>query len=163
MKRIFVVLILVLAFFGLANSTYLTQHELNGTPLLCNIQNLSGCNAVTASQYSRIFGIPIAEFGILFYGIIFVLSALEIVIFDQLLRRVLQVISFIGVLLALYFTSVQLFVIGAFCIYCFASALAALFIFIFATLIEPIKILKRNVRQDDPSQNTPYLPMPPGA
>lgn len=131
--------ILILAFFGLADSMYLTQHELNGTPLLCNIQNLSGCNIVATSQYSHIFGIPLAEFGILFYSVIFVLAALEIVIFDQLLRRTLQVISLVGVISSLYFTFVQMFVIGAFCIYCFASALITLLILIFASLIEPIR------------------------
>jgi len=140
MKRIGVVLMLVLAFFGLADSIYLTQHELNGTPLLCNVQNLSGCNVVAASQYSHILGIPLAEFGILFYAVIFILAALELVIFDQLLRRALQFISIVGVLSSLYFTFMQVFVIGAFCIYCFASALIALFIFIFSTRIEPIRL-----------------------
>lgn len=150
MKRAFVVAILVLAFFGTVDSIYLTQHELNGTPLLCNIQNLSGCNIVTTSQYSRVFGIPIAEFGILFYSIIFVLSALEIVIFDQLLRRVLQVASLFGVLSAIYFTSIQMFVIGAFCIYCLASALTAFVIFILASLIEPIGRIRSSISYAPP-------------
>lgn len=139
MKRLGVVGILILAFFGLADSIYLTQHELSGTPLLCNIQNLSGCNIVATSQYSHIFGTPLAEFGILFYTIIFILAALELVIFDQLLRRALQAISFIGVISSLYFTFMQIFVIGAFCIYCSASAFITLLIFILATLIEPIR------------------------
>jgi uncharacterized membrane protein len=151
MKRAGVVLIFILAFFGIADSAYLTQHELSGTPLLCNIQNLSGCNIVASSQYSHIFGIPLAEFGVLFYGVIFVLAALEIVIFDQLLRRVLQAVSFIGVIFSFYFTFIQVFVIGAFCIYCLVSALIALFIFILASLIEPIR------RQAPPS----YFSMPP--
>ena len=60
MKRIGVVFILIFAFFGLADSSYLAQHELSGEPLICDIQNLSGCNIVTASQYSRLFGIPLA-------------------------------------------------------------------------------------------------------
>ena len=138
MKRLGVVGILILAFFGLADSAYLAQHEASGTPLLCNIQNPSGCNVVAASQYSHIFGIPLAEFGILFYGILFVLAALEIVIFDRLLRRVLQAVSLIGVAASLYFTLIQAFVIRAFCIYCLVSALITLLIFILASLIEPI-------------------------
>src|SRR5450756_2536745 len=96
MKRVGVVLILILAFAGLADSAYLAQHEASGTPLLCNIQNLSGCNIVANSQYSHIFGIPTAEFGVLFYSILFVLAALELVIFDRLLRRVLQGFALIG-------------------------------------------------------------------
>lgn len=139
MKRIGAILILVLAFFGIADSAYLTQHELFGTPLLCNVQNLSDCNVVAESQYSRVFGIPLAEFGILFYSLLFILAALELVLFDQLLRRALQAISLVGVLASLYFTFIQVFMIGALCIYCVASAIIALLIFIFATLIEPFK------------------------
>ncbi len=159
MKRLGVVLIVLLAFSGLADSAYLTQHELNGTPLLCNIQNLSGCNIVASSQYSHIFGIPLAEFGVLFYSLIFILAALELVIFDQLLRRTLQAVSLVGVLSSLYFTFVQVFVIGAFCIYCFASALIALFIFTLATLIEPIR---RRAHSVSPPPATPFG-MPPSA
>lgn len=157
MKRAGIILILFLAFCGLADSAYLTQHELSGTPLICNIGNLSGCNIVAASQYSRIFGIPLAEFGVLFYCIIFVLAALELVLFDQLLRRVLQAASLIGLLSSLYFTFVQIFFIGAFCIYCTASALITLFIFILATRIEPI----RRRAPAGPSEVPPHLAMPP--
>jgi uncharacterized membrane protein len=148
MKRVGVVLILILAFFGVADSAYLTMNELSGTPLLCDIENFSGCNIVAASQYSHIFGIPLAEFGVLFYSVIFVLAALEIVIFDQLLRRALQAISFVGVLASLYFTFIQAFVIGSFCIYCLASALFTVLIFILASLLEP---MRRRVRPMLPS------------
>ena len=165
MKRIGVVLILILAFFGLADSIYLTQSELSGTPLICNIQNLSGCNVVAASQYSHIFGIPLAEFGVLFYAVIFILAALEIVIFDQLLRRALQASALVGLVASLYFTSVQVFFIGAFCIYCAASAIIALLIFIFASLIEPIPLKVRLRRTPSPASppSAPHLRMPPSA
>lgn len=139
MKRAGVVGILFLAFCGLADSAYLAQHELSGTPLLCNIQNLSGCNVVAASQYSYVFGIPLSELGVLFYSVIFVLAALELVIFDQLLRRALQAISLVGVVFSLYSTLVQMFIIDAFCIYCLVSAFITLLIFILASLIEPIR------------------------
>lgn len=159
MKRMGVILILLLAFAGLADSIYLTQHKLSGTPLLCNIQNLSGCNIVASSQYSQIFGIPLAEFGVFFYGILFILAALELVLFDQFLRRVLQGVALIGVISSLYFTSMQVFVIGAFCIYCLASALITLFVLIFASMIEP---LKRTPRPMLPPTSPPFS-MPPSA
>ena len=163
MQRIGVVLILILAFFGLADSIYLTQSELSGTPLLCNIQNLSGCNVVATSQYSHIFGIPLAEFGILFYAVIFILAALELILFDQLLRRALQAASLIGILASLYFTFIQIFVIGAFCIYCLASALITFGIFVFATLIEPLKRPLRPEPIIEPISPSPHLRMPPSA
>ena len=139
MKRLGVVCILVLAFCGLADSMYITQHEVSGTPLLCNIQNLTGCNVVANSQYSRVFGIPLAEYGVFFYGILFILSALELVLFDQFLRRLLQGGAVIGALSSFYFTSLQIIFIKAFCIYCAASAIITLLILILASFIEPIR------------------------
>jgi uncharacterized membrane protein len=136
---------LILAFFGVADSVYLTQHAIDGTPLICNVQNLSGCNIVAASSYSRVFGVPLAEFGVLFYGILFVLAALELVLFDRFLRRILQGVSLVGVLASLYFTSIQIFLIGAFCIYCTFSAAITLLIFIFASRIEPLRKEKQNL------------------
>lgn len=164
MKRIGVVLILLLAFFGLADSIYLTQSELSGTPLICNIQNLSGCNIVASSQYAQIFGIPLAEFGILFYGVLFVLAALEIVLFDRLLRRVLQAVALVGVLASLYFIFVQAVFIKAFCIYCSISAAITFLILILASLIEPLgKRGKPESPSAPPGHSPPHLTMPPSA
>ncbi|HUY05505.1 MAG TPA: vitamin K epoxide reductase family protein [Candidatus Paceibacterota bacterium] len=164
MKRIGVTVILVLAFCGLADSAYLTQHELTGTPLICNIQNLSGCNTVATSPYSHLFGVPLAEYGVFFYGILFVLAALELVLFDRVLRRALQWAAVFGVVSSLYFTFIQIFLIGAFCIYCTVSAVIALLILIFASLIEPMPLRKR-ARQHAPMETTPppHLSMPPTA
>lgn len=161
MKRIGVIGILLLAFLGLADSAYLAQSEASGIPLICNIQNLTGCNIVANSGYSHLFGVSLAEYGILFYGILFVLAALELVLFDQLLRRMLQVASLAGVIASLYFTGVQIFLIGALCVYCLASAVIVLLIFILATLVEPIRM---RIRQSGPATPpSPHLPMPPVA
>ncbi|MBI3572000.1 vitamin K epoxide reductase family protein [Candidatus Kaiserbacteria bacterium] len=138
-KRAAVVFILIAAFFGLADSAYLAQHEINGTPLLCNIQNLAGCNVVAQSPYSHLFGIPLSEYGILFYGLVFALAAFELVIFDRLLRRALQALALFGLASSLYFTALQVFVINALCIYCMASALLAIIIFLLAFFIEPVR------------------------
>lgn len=169
MKRIGVVFILILAFFGLADSIYLAQHAITGTPLLCDIQNLDGCNTVANSAYSQLFGIPLSEYGVLFYAILFVLAALELVLFDRLLRRVLQIISLVCLLGSVYFTMLQIFFIGAFCIYCTASAIITLLIFIFATLIEPVR--KRDqavppssgIARDVSERERSSVPVPPPA
>jgi len=158
MKRIGVIVILLLAFCGLADSAYLAEHEINGTPLICNIQNLNGCNTVANSPYSQLFGIPLAEYGVLFYGILFVLAALELVLFDRLLRRILQGVAFVGIISSVYFTSLQIFFIGAFCIYCAASAVITLLVLIFAILIEPISSRAREYHAEPM-----HLSMPPTA
>jgi len=153
MKRWGVVGILLLAFLGLADSVYLAQHAVNGTPLLCNINFLSGCNTVAASPYAYLFGIPLAEFGVLFYSILFVLAALELALFNQVLRRALQVTAAVGLFFSLYFTSLQMFVIEAFCIYCVISALITIFVVILASFIEPVWRRKNG--------NSPIITPPP--
>lgn len=155
MKRIGVLLILIFAFAGLADSAYLTQHEAAGTPLVCDIQHLSGCNVVAESAYSKVFGVPLAEFGVLFYAVVFAAAALELLIFDRMLRRALQWLAGFGLLASLYFVGVQVFLIHALCIYCLASAALALGICVLACLLEPLK------RTDASARSAPRLSMPP--
>lgn len=161
MKRVGVAIILFLAFCGLSDSVYLAQHEASATPLVCDIQGLTGCNVVATSQYSQLFGIPVAYYGILFYSILFVLAALELVLFDRFLRRALQIAAAVGILGSIYFTALQVFVIGAYCIYCLASALIEIMVFVLATLIEPLRTKQRE--PDMPPPLAPHLPMPPAA
>jgi uncharacterized membrane protein len=139
MKRTGVVIILILAFCGLSDSIYLAQNEVSNIPLICNVDNLSSCNVVATSQYSHFLGIPIAEYGVVFYALIFVVAALELVVFKRLLRRVLQGASLIGVITSTYLTFLEIFVIHALCIYCLVSAFIALGVLIFASLIEPVR------------------------
>ena len=164
MKRLGAVAILLLAFCGLADATYLTQNELTSTPLLCNIQNLSGCNIVTNSAYSRVLGVPVAELGLAFYALIFIIAALEIFLLDSRLRRALQALSLLGIIVSLYSLFLQIFVIKAFCIYCLASALVMLVILVLASFIEPI-LRKPNTQLPpaSPPAAPPHLPMPPAA
>lgn len=157
MKRLAVVFILILAFAGLADSFYLAQSAESGTPLICDIQNFTGCNVVAASEYSRVFGIPLAEYGVFFYGVLFVLAAIELALFNRFLRRVLQAVTVLGVLFSLYFSALQIFVINAFCIYCVASAIIALLALISATYIEPLRVRK----EPPPAPPHPHLTMPP--
>ncbi|MCX6786333.1 MAG: vitamin K epoxide reductase family protein [Candidatus Kaiserbacteria bacterium] len=139
MKRAGVVCILILAFCGLSDSIYLAQHEASNTPLLCNVENLSGCNIVAASQYARFFGVSLAEYGVIFCAFMFIVAALELVIFDRLLRRILQGVSLVGIAISFYLTFIEFFVVKALCVYCLASAGVAIGIFIFACLIEPLR------------------------
>lgn len=139
MKRFFIVGIMLLALFGLSDSLYLAQHENSAAPLLCSVENLSDCNIVVTSQYARIFGIPLAEFGVVFYALLFIIAALELVLFDRFLRRIVQSVSFIGIGASLYFTAIELFVLKAWCIYCLVSAGITLLIFVLACLIEPLR------------------------
>lgn len=154
------VIILLLAFCGLADTAYLAQHEADGTPLLCNIQNLSGCNIVAQSPYSQIMGVSLAQWGLLFYGILFCIAALELALARREARLVIQGLATFGFFASLYFTALQIFVISALCIYCLASAVLTILIFVAALFLEPIpKIWRRRPPSEPPS----FLRMPPAA
>lgn len=139
MKRWAAGTILVLAFLGISNSAYLAQSEAAGTPLICNIDSLSDCNVVTQSQYSKIMGISLANFGLLFYTVVFVLAAFELALYNEMLRRALQGFALVGLATSIYSVGIQMFVIDAFCAYCLLSAFLTFFMFVAAAFIEPVR------------------------
>lgn len=160
-QRIGIIAILLLAFGGMADAAYLAQHELIGTPLICNIESLSDCNTVASSSYSHLFGIPLAIYGVIFYAVLFTLAALELLIFDRLLRRVIQIIALLGVVAEIGFTFIQVYLINALCMYCLASAAIAFFILVFASLIEPVRRDMFDRPEPPLFPPAPHLRMPP--
>jgi uncharacterized membrane protein len=129
MKRTVLIAMIVLSLIGLADSLYLAQHKADGTPLLCNIENLSGCNVVANSAYSYLFGIPLAEFGVVFYAVMLLLALFEYFFSHIHARRLLHLTALLGIISSAYFMYVQLFLIKALCVYCIGSAIIALILF----------------------------------
>ncbi len=127
-----VVCIFILALIGFADATYLTvEHYIGGIPP-CTAG--FDCEKVTTSEYSKIAGIPVALLGSLYYFVILVIS---LVYFDT--KKTLFALSLcafapLGLLSAIWFTSLQMFVIKAFCPYCLLSAGTSTLIFVFALI-----------------------------
>ncbi|KND49341.1 MAG: hypothetical protein AB203_03000 [Parcubacteria bacterium C7867-008] len=129
-------LLLVLTFLGLADSWYLAQTALDGDSLACSIQgleSLNGCNQVAQSAYSKVFGLPLALYGVFFYGVLFVIASVLFAVSWRMLYRASIALGVIGLLLSLYFVFLQFFVIKALCVYCLASMVISFCIF-FVTL-----------------------------
>lgn len=164
MRRFSVISMLPLSFVGLADSAYLAQHESTNTPLICDIKNLSGCNIVASSEYSKIFGIPVANFGVVFYSVVFILVAAELAVANKTVRRAIQILAAAGLLFSGYSTFVQVYYIKALCIYCLGSAAVVLLISLFATRIEPLRKRTESIHIA-PDASLPShkgnLPMPP--
>ena len=102
LKRYAVWVILICAFFGIAVSSYLSSSESKGTPLICNIENLSGCNVVVNSTYSQFMGISLADIGLFFYTALFILAAIELFKMNHLLRHLLQGLALVAVTASAY-------------------------------------------------------------
>jgi uncharacterized membrane protein len=131
MKRAGMLLVL-LAVVGLVDSLYLAKSKANGTPLLCNIENLSGCNIVADSPYSYLFGVSLAEMGIIFYVVVLLLALCTYVLSQVWAGRALKIVAVLGFLSSLYFILLQVFVIKALCLYCIISTLCTLGILLLA-------------------------------
>ena len=138
MKRAAVWLILLVTFIGLADSAYLVKEKMLGNPLICNIEGLSGCNIVAQSPYADLWGIPVAAYGVAFYVLLFIVTAVELIYMSALVRRVIQLLAVVGIIASSYFMYIQIAIIDAFCIYCAVSALATFLIFVLAYFIEPL-------------------------
>ncbi len=126
MKRsTLLVLAMVLAVLGLIDSAYLTHADVTGSALACGITGLDGCNVVAQSAYSRFWGIPLAEFGLVFYGAVLLLAIIAFTRPTKMVHGLMLLFGVVGAALSLYFMGLQVFVIKALCVYCLGSAVLA--------------------------------------
>ncbi len=120
--------IALLAFIGLADALYLTLSHYFGIPLACG--PFSGCETVTSSAYSVIYGVPVALGGVfyytaMFFGILFAWEYKSVTYF-----RYLCLFSVCGVLASGWFVFVMAFLLHAWCTYCLISATTSTLLFI---------------------------------
>jgi uncharacterized membrane protein len=101
---------------GLVIAGYLSAVELRGELPYCG--PLKGCEAVALSEYARISGIPVAVFGVVLSISLFTLAILWIRTGRIELLAAHYGLSLIGVVFEVYFTYVEVFVIGAVCVWC---------------------------------------------
>lgn len=125
-RGLLIVLILVLSFLGIADSWYLYQSAMTDTALSCDLgSGLDGCNIVAQSEYSRLFGVPLALYGVGFFALTFILAAALTIISSRRLYQALVAVSVFGVAASAVFVFIQFVLIKALCIYCIASAAIA--------------------------------------
>ena len=125
-RKILFTLLLVLALLGLADSWYLFESAVTDTSLVCDIGTvLDGCNIVAQSPYSRVFGIPLAFFGVVYYALLLVLAGVTAAVSKRILSRALWFLAIVGALASAIFVFIQVALIKALCIYCIGSAVIA--------------------------------------
>jgi uncharacterized membrane protein len=123
----------VLDVIGLAIATYLSVVELGGGVPVCG--PLHGCETVAQSEYSRLWGIPVAVFGV---GLSLVLLTLAIAWWRTNLYALLLAhygLSLGGVIFEIYFIYLQIFVIGAVCVWCTSYGLSLILRFVIALVV----------------------------
>ncbi len=134
---------LILCVLGLLVSAYLTIEAFTaGATLACPEGDTVNCARVTESEWSKLFGIPVAPLGLLFFaGMAWLcrpaLFTREGKTFDRL--RLLG--AGVGLAMVFYLVWAELFKIGAICLWCTAVHLLTLGLFgvllLGQALIEP--------------------------
>lgn len=111
------VALFALAAVGLAIGAYLTWTHYLGVAPVC-ISGSGGCETVQSSRYAAIGGVPVAALGLVAYAGLLLSAVLrgEAGVYLGLL------ISLVGTLFSAYLTYLEIFVIGALCQWCLASA-----------------------------------------
>jgi uncharacterized membrane protein len=101
---------------GLAIAGYLSAVELRGGLPACG--PLKGCEQVALSEYSRIGGIPVAVYGVVLSISLFLLAIAWIRSARIELLAAHYGLSLLGVVFEIYFTYLEIIVIGAVCVWC---------------------------------------------
>lgn len=121
------IILLILSIAGFFDSTYLTILHYKHVIPPCTIA--LGCETVLTSQFSTIFGIPIALFGSLFFLSLIILLLLGFL-------RYFKILILLGLLVSVNLFFIQAFVLHAFCQYCLLSEVIILAIFILSFILK---------------------------
>ena len=140
--------LLVLSLLGAADAGYLVIQSVSGQAVFCPSISVGGlssadCNIVLATSYAKVFGLPVAVYGLAAYLLFAVLVLYELKVRFTLqtfsekkfggraaTMKLLAAFSGFGVLVSAYFTYLQFFVINALCFYCLVSSGLITLIFI---------------------------------
>lgn len=123
---------LAVLFFGLvgvADTLYLSVKQSGSVEILpCPVFG-SGCADVLHSEYSSFMGIPLADYGVLYYTLIVLFAIVWLYTKKTLYRDVMTFLALVGFFLSLAFIYIQGVLIGTYCFYCVVSAVTATLIF----------------------------------
>lgn len=131
------ILLTTLGFVGLLDSLYIFYKKQRQEKLACFIGQ--DCNEVVTSKYSHIYGVPNEVLGIIFYILVLGLVGLVALGTTQLygipVLSAVHAVAFVALLLSLYLTAIQAFVLKSWCEYCLVVMLTNFGIFVLVYLI----------------------------
>jgi len=118
------IILATLDVIGLCVASYLSAVELQGNLPYCG--PLKGCEVVAQSEYARIGDIPVAVFGVILSISLLVLAVAWTKTDRIELLAAHYGLSLIGLTFEVYFTYLEIFVIGAVCVWCASYGLSLL-------------------------------------
>ena len=105
-----------LAVVGLGIAAYLLASRILGEPPACG--PVKGCETVAASEYATMFGVPVALFGVGFSAILVTACAMWWRRGDRRALYASYGLGLAGIIAVAYLTYLEIFVIGAICVWC---------------------------------------------
>ena len=120
---------LLLAMVGFGLSAYLTYVHYNVDALVCST---GGSEIEQTTEYSEMFGIPIAIFGLVMFAVLIIGTIIREVKpnYGDLITTGMLVILITAVIYWAYLTWLELNVIHAFCQWCVATSIATVLLLI---------------------------------
>jgi uncharacterized membrane protein len=111
---------LVVCVLGLLDSLYLTyEHYTASQTLACSESATINCLKVTTSSYAQVLGVPVSNFGVLFFVVMTVLCLPALWRRANPQLQMLRVVAAgVGVLSVFYLVWVELFRLDAICLWC---------------------------------------------
>ena len=129
MKPKYILLFVLLAIGGL-DAGYLTYEHYTQLIPPCSTSIFVDCGKVLQSKYSTIMGFPLSLLGLLHYINLLFWVTLTFYYSRPIFKRIVFLFSAIGFLFSLYLVWLQLFVIGAICLYCMLSAFTSIALYV---------------------------------
>jgi uncharacterized membrane protein len=123
---------LIVAFLGFVDASYLTATHYSNIALPCYI--VQGCETVTTSVYSKIFGIPVSLLGVLYYLSVLVIVMIYVDKRNKTILKILHGLTSAGFIMTLWFLYAQAIIIQEYCLYCLFSALTSTLLFVLGAL-----------------------------
>ena len=133
-------IIAAIALFGTIETAYLTWIKWSGGSVACPTH---GCNQVLNSSYATVFGLPLPLFGCFAYGTMLLLAMIPLIFSSQEIKaqrsmsavnqwtwRLMFALATVMAICSSYLMYLLGFEIQAFCLYCLASALFSVSLFV---------------------------------
>lgn len=119
-------LLLIFAFLGFLDATYLTISHYQHLAPPCT---LGGCETVLTSSFATITGIPLGIFGMVFYGFIMMMTGVFLHIRSGKIATILFILCSLGLLAGIVLIGIQGLIIHSWCYYCLFSELIDFLLF----------------------------------
>lgn len=120
--------LLIVSFMGLVVAGYLTITYASNAPVACI--SGEGCLAAQLSPYASFMGVQTPIYGVIYYLALGILAALWSLETKKKLLVPLGILTSVGLAVSIFLSSIEAFVLHAWCSWCVASACLTMIAFI---------------------------------